>query len=148
MNVWGGFYILLTEYVSCFINLIYTTWHSEKFWTTIFAFPLKVINKEIRKENDLAEGLYFEEGSRRFFGRKGNVTTAGKHPGRCFVNLKQFWYFGIKVSILKIKAIRFLHQVRDNEMKENENFDHNYQFVLLMMFLILSTQERDIREQF
>ena len=48
----------------------------------------------------------------------------------------------------KIGAIRILHQVRDNEMKENENFDHNYQFVLLMMFLILSTQERDIREQF
>ena len=48
----------------------------------------------------------------------------------------------------KIEAIRILHQVRDNEMKENENFDHNYQFVLLMMFLILSTQERDIREQF
>lgn len=47
-----------------------------------------------------------------------------------------------------IGAIRILHQVRDNEMKENENFDHNYQFVLLMMFLILSTQERDIREQF
>ena len=47
-----------------------------------------------------------------------------------------------------IGDIRILHQVRDNEMKENENFDHNYQFVLLMMFLILSTQERDIREQF
>ena len=48
----------------------------------------------------------------------------------------------------KVRDIRILHQVRDNEMKENENFDHNYQFVLLMMFLILSTQERDIREQF
>ena len=57
MNVWGGFYILLTEYVSCFINLIYTTWHSEKFWTTIFAFPLKVINKENPEEKIFGRGV-------------------------------------------------------------------------------------------
>ena len=57
MNVWGGFYILLSEYVSYFINLLYTTWHSEEFWSTIFAFPLKVNNKENPEEKLFGRGV-------------------------------------------------------------------------------------------